>query len=558
MKNFTAKKLYALAFGLFLGLCIWKFGNPVILDHKITAPVTPAEVLNEPWPLHWANWILLPLVCLGALLIFQEKISWSQSKWLWLLPLVWLGWQFVSATQTVDTDLTHATLWQFSGCVACYFWGALIFARDNLWRWLLPGLLAAFAFCLVRGIDQHVFEFPQNHQMLVEGESAGWTNFPPEAVAQMRSDNIIILTNGAETVNPVMLDKFKKGRVAGTLVYPNALAGIILLLWPLSLALAFGATKNLKPPIRLAAIGLTIFLGGAAFFWSGSKLGWLIGIAIAGLYLLRLDWPKKIKLTAIALVLIGGLGVFAVRFHHYFSAGATSVGARFDYWRAAIQTAAAKPVFGSGSGTFQRPYAQIKSPESEMARLAHNDYLEQFSDSGLIGGLAYAAWIFLALAAADKKLWQKNSQLCRRLGGEAQIKSGTPKAESRNELEIPYIVSYYEDKIPFAILAGLLGWFAQGFGEFGLFIPALAWTAFMLLGCMVGLDESGWPCRQPRAQHDDLHQKLNVSLRAVVSGVKANVTECGPNSPLYKAMGYVPTSERASGLTRKTTNTATI
>jgi O-antigen ligase len=454
-------KFYALAFGLFLGLCLWKFGNPVILDHKISAPATPAEFLNDPWPLHWANWILLPLAGLGALLAFKKhNLSHSDKsevgsrkseiKWLWLLPLLWLGWQFASATQTVDADLTRATLWQFSGCVACYFLGALIFARDKLWRWLLPGLLAAFAFCLVRGIDQHVFEFPQNYQMLVEGERTGWTNFPPEAVAQMRSDNIIIITNGAEMANPAMLDKFKKGRVAGTLVYPNALAGIILLLWPLSLALAFGATKNLKPPIRFAAIGLTVFLGGAAFYWSGSKLGWLIGIAIAGFYLLRLNWPKQIKLATIALVLVVGLGIFAVRFQNYFSAGATSVGARFDYWRAAVQTTAAKPVFGSGPGTFQRPYAQLKSPEAEMARLTHNDYLEQFSDSGVIGGLAYAAWIFLALTATVKKTWR---------GGDA---------------------------ISFAILAGLLAWFVQGFGEFGLFIPALAWTAFTLLGCTIG------------------------------------------------------------------------
>jgi hypothetical protein len=451
MKNLSATKFYALAFGLFLGLCIWKFGNPVILDHKISAPVSPADFLNEPWPLHWANWVLLPLAGLGALLVFQEKLFWKPTKWLWLLPLAWLGWQFVSATQTVDTDLTRATLRQFSGCVACYFLGALVFARDNLWRWLLPGLLAAFAFCLVRGIDQHVFEFPQNYQVLVDGERNDWNNFPPAAVAQMKLDNIIITTNGADVANPVILEKLKKGRVAGTLVYPNALAGIILLLWPLALALALGATGNLKPLIRFAAAGLTFFLGGAAFFWSGSKLGWLIGIAIAGLFLRRLKWPRKIKLAMIALVLIAGLGIFAVRFHNYFAAGATSVGARFDYWRAAVQTTAANPVWGSGPGTFQRPYARIKSPEAEMARLTHNDYLEQFSDSGLGGGLAYAAWIFLALTVAWKKLWRNSNT------------------------------------VSFAILAGLLGWFAQGFGEFEIYIPALAWTAFTLLGCLIGL-----------------------------------------------------------------------
>jgi O-antigen ligase len=288
--------------------------------------------------------------------------------------------------------------------------------------------------------------------MLSEGERNGWTNFPPEQVSEMKRENIIITTNNLDVANPLILEKFHKARVAGTLVYPNALAGLILLLWPAALTLAFGGTKNLKPMIRLAVIAMTVFLGAAAFFWTGSKLGWLLGIGLAGLFLLRLDFSRQIKFFAVAAILVVGLGVFAVRFHDYFSKGATSVGARFDYWRAAGQTTLAKPVFGSGPGTFQRPYAQLKSPESEMARLTHNDFLEQFSDSGMIGGLAYLGWIGLALVVIGKKLWNVGDQL------------------------------------EFAIFAGVLIWFAQGLGEFSLYIPALAWTAFTLLGCLIGAE----------------------------------------------------------------------
>jgi hypothetical protein len=39
----------------------------------------------------------------------------------------------------------------------------------------------------------------------------------------------------------------------------------------------------------------------------------------------------------------------------------------------------------------------------------------------------------------------------------------------------------------FALIAGLLGWFVQGLGEFSLYIPALAWTAFTFLGCLLAL-----------------------------------------------------------------------
>ena len=448
----TLAQKFALVFGLFLGLCVWKFGNPVILDHKISAPATPVEFLDFAWPPHWVNWILLPLTLIGAGLIFQRNKLWPQSQWLWRLPVLWLVWQFISATQTVDAELTTATLWQFSGCVACFFLGATLFASRPAQNFLFIGLLAAFTFCLVRAVDQRLFEFPLNHQLLVEGERSGWTNFPSATMDEMRRETIVINTNGMDVANPVILKKFANGRVSGTLVYPNALAGLILLLLPVSLALSFGTTQNLRPPIRFAAIFLVLFLGAAAFFWTGSKLGWLIGIGISGFWLLRLNWPKKFKLFALAAVLFFGLGIFTVRFHNYFSTGATSVGARFDYWRAAAQTTSAQPVVGTGPGTFQRPYAQLKSPDSEMARLTHNDFLEQFSDSGIFGGLAYGGWISLALFIAGKKAFRRTNT------------------------------------IEFAVFIGVLAWFIQGFGEFGLYIPATAWVAFTLLGCLFSPD----------------------------------------------------------------------
>lgn len=445
---------YALVFGLFLGLCIWKFGNPVILDHTIGTPATASDFLGDAWPIHWVDWILAPLVIVGAIFAFKDQPARWPKVCLWLLPLVWLAWQFVSATSTVDTALTNATLWQYSGCVACYFLGLRLFNRDRLSQWLFIGLFVAFAFCLVRAVNQRVIEYPQNAQTLTEGEQSGWTNFPPESITEMKQEGIIITTNGVDVANPVILAKFARGRVCGTLVYPNALAGIILLLWPAALVLAFGSTGQLRPYLRRAAIAVTVFLGAAAFFWTGSKLGWLIGIALTGLVLLRLNWSRQLKFAAVAAVLVIGLGVFAVRFHHYFAAGATSAGARFDYWQAAVKTTAERPWFGTGPGTFQRPYARLKSPSSEMARLAHNDYLEQFSDSGIPGGLAYVAWIFLALVTLWRRVWRSTNHFA------------------------------------FAIFLGLLGWFIQGFGEFGLFVPALAWTAFTLMGVLIGQNNS--------------------------------------------------------------------
>jgi hypothetical protein len=459
-KKFRALEFYALVFGLFLGLAILKFGNPVILDSRINPPISPSDFWNVAWPPHWANWILFPLVLAGLAFAFKKKLHWQATKWLWRLPLLWFGWQLFSATRTVDANLTATTLWQFFGCVACYFIGAFLVGSERALSWLLTGVLAAFAFCLVRAVDQRLFEFPQSQQLLIEGERANWTNLPPELFLEMKRENIIVTTNGADVANPVILAKFAKGRVNGTLVYPNALAGVILLLLPVSLALAFNSARRLRQSVRAAVIALTCFLGGAAFFWTGSKLGWLLGMVVVGIFLFRLKWSVRLKLVTLAIVVVFGLGIFAVRFHNYFAAGATSVGARFDYWRAAIQTTINHPLLGTGPGTFQRPYATIreelaiKKPQTklpEMARLAHNDYLEHFSDSGIVGGICYLIWIALSLAIIGRRIWRSDNLMS------------------------------------FAIFIGLLGWFAQGFGEFGLFIPALAWTAFTLLGCLVSL-----------------------------------------------------------------------
>jgi hypothetical protein len=446
----SAPKAFSTLFGALLGLSLLKFGNPVVLEKFITPPQNYYDWLFSAWPVSIGYWPLAAVAVIG-LLIARWEIS--VSKWLLVLPLIWLGWQFISATQTVDEQLTQVTLAQFFGCVVCYFLGVFVCGREGVMHWLLIGVLAAFTFCLIRAIDQRFIEFPQSRQLLIEGERANWTNIPSEMFLQMKHDNVIITTNGMDVANPAILAKFSKGRVNGTLVYPNALAGAILLLFPISLTIAFKCINQLKSFIRAMMIALTLFLGGAAFYWTGSKLAWLIAIAMSGLCMLRLKWSGRLKFAALVAIIVIGFGIFTIRFQDYFAAGATSVGARFDYWRAAAQTTCAHPLFGSGPGTFQRPYAQVKSPEAEMARLTHNDYLEQFSDSGIVGGISYGTWIILSLATIGRRIWRFASPMI------------------------------------FALFVGLLGWFVHGLGEFGLYIPAVAWIAFTLLGCLLALSE---------------------------------------------------------------------
>jgi hypothetical protein len=501
VKPITAGEIYGVVFGLFLGLAIWKFGNPVILDKIIYSPKTWGELWGNAWPLHWANWVLLALAALAVPLALAKRPGWPGNQWLWMLPSMWFGWQVLSATQSTYSGLTTATLWQYAGCVACYFIGALVLGTGRR-GFLLIGVLAAFAFCLVRAVDQKLFEFPREKQFFAENQRTGWTNVTPDLLLELKQESIIINTNGVDIANPAIIAKYEKGRVNGTLVYPNALGGIVLLLLPIAIVLAFQkrsssyhemlvrrvfaeillcynvtkailffwpnalsglvlslllviavlayyAMRRSEEFCRWVLIVSAFYLGLAALFWSGSKSGWLIALAAGVFWCCRLKWSRRLKWVMVTALVVGGLVVFAVRFQSYFAKGATSVGARFDYWRAAAQVTKEHPVFGTGPGTFQRPYASLKRPDAEMARLVHNDYLEQFSDSGVVGGICYAGWIGLLFWVVGRRVW----------------KAG--------------------DWLEFGILAGLLAWFVQGFIEFSLFVPALAWTAFTLFGFLL-------------------------------------------------------------------------
>ena len=446
----SSRDWFALAFGVVLGLTLIKFGNPVILETSIDRPSSLRELWEYSWPPVWSFWVLLPLVLVGAWMAWRQKPAWPAARWLWVLPVIWFAWQLVSATRSVDSELTRITLFQFTACTACYFLGVWLLAGRRMMQLLLVGLLAAFALCLVRAANQRLFEFPREREFLIENDRTSWTNVSSSLLLDLKRNRVVISTNGMDIANPVILAKYAKGRVHGTLVYPNALAGAVLLLFPVSVFLAFKGTERFRKITRVTAVALTLFLGLGGLFWTGSKSGWLIALGVCCVFLFQLQWSRRVKWLVLSCVLVGGLVVFGVRFKSYFAAGATSVGARFDYWRAAWENTLNHPFVGSGPGTFQRPYARIKAPDAEMARLVHNDFLEQFSDSGVPGGLAYVGWIVGLLIVLGKRT------------------CSTP------------------DLIFRGAFLGLLGWFVQGLSEFSLFVPALAWPAFTLAGALLG------------------------------------------------------------------------
>jgi hypothetical protein len=344
-------------------------------------------------------------------------------------------WQFAAATQTVDPPLTRATLKHFTACVALFYIGVAGLGRMRTSAPFWLPVIAGLVWVLWTGFDQRLWGLEATRNYFLTYELPKMTDVPAE-----------------------LLKRINSRRIFATFVYPNALAGALLLVVPPALAAVSQLTRWLTVPSRCFILGTLALGSGACLVWSGSKSAWLIALGAAVYALLRAEASRRWRTAIVAGVLVLGLAGFTFQFAGYFKRGATSVSARFEYWRAALRIGMDNPAMGSGPGTFSVMFARIKTPEAEMARLVHNDYLEQFSDSGAVGFLAYASFIAGSVILLHRRL---------------------------------------ATTLQRAVWIGCAAWAAHGMVDFTLYIPAIAWLAFLLLGWLWGATGAEDPQAQP-------------------------------------------------------------
>ncbi len=440
--------------GVWLGLVFFKLGNPVIFGDQIEPPGNIVELAVNSWPISWGYGLLG-----SALVLSLSAWRWRPAapKWVLILPLIWFGWQLLSARQTVNENLTRQTLLDFAACTTCFYLGLFALSRFRNYSVLWLGLLLGLVLSLWSGLGQHFGGLEEARRYV---ETIRWDLYPPELKARLTS--------------PEFQQKISSNRIFGSFVYPNALAGGILLALPPGLFALWGMTERLPFILRGVLTGTLAWMGVACLYWSGSKAGWLIFLVMGIIAFLHLGGvPRKTKLLAIAVILAVGIAGFYGKHSGYFAKKTNSATARMDYWRAAWQLLKEKPVFGSGPGTFKVGYQRLKRPDSEPTRLAHNDYLQQGSDSGVIGLCSFAALIAGSIVSLYRRApWKKTSAS----GADPSSDQGGPLSDTRQ----------HQNWMTFAVWLGVAGLAAQECVEFSLYIPALSWPLFLFLGWLWG------------------------------------------------------------------------
>jgi len=455
-------RIFLILTGVWLFTALFLFGNPVILDylHPPKFVILGEENRSNARP-YLGILAVLGLACVlgfSRLTKPRFRLPAGVPKWLAWLPAAWLGWQLLSFLQTENQAMSLATVIHFASCLAPFYLGLFVLGRMRLAKLALWGAALGLLLNLADACVEKFGGLEQTRDSIIAEIESG--KLDPEKVSAKARESTgaippeiekQIATLPRETAAKVrqlpleLVKRMYSTRLYGHMFYPNALAGVILLLLPVSLALLLGQARWGRLRITLA-LGLAV-VGLACLYWSGSKAGWLIAVVLLGAWFLHWPLSNKLKLGLAGAAMVLGLVGFAVKYADYFDRGATSVGARFGYWRAAAQTAMEEPLLGTGPGTFQLAYKRHRAPDAEPTRLTHNDYLQQASDSGWPGFALYAAFVGWAV-------WL----LARRR---------------------------MDDPVRMAARLGLLAWVLQGFVEFGLYIPALAWPAWLMLGWLL-------------------------------------------------------------------------
>ena len=405
-----------------------KFGAPAMVQWAVMPPTDVVEWLYFTWP----NEFAIILIFAGFIwLVLDRGRMLARVDLLFVLPLFFLLTQMLAAPWTICPQETIDTVMLFAAGVLLFYVGAWYARNGAATGRIFGGLALATLFVCILAMQQHFGGLEETR-----------------AYASTHVD--------ASTAPRDFLARMTSNRVFGPFVYPNALAGFLVVVFAPVLAWIWVRARGWDVRVKWIAL---VFAAGEMLFClllTGSRGG----LAAFGCMTLAVLWclvPKGRWGAAKAIaVLVLALGVVAAlaRNGGLLHFGTGSLEARTDYWRGAIRIIKDHPWIGTGPGTFGSIYPMYKTALTEEAAAVHNNFLQMWSDSGILAFLAFAVlWV---VAVRD------SFRLSRERVG---------------------------DVAAAAICGALVGWTVHGLVDFELYVPGVALPAFVLLGTLQGLKE---------------------------------------------------------------------
>lgn len=344
----------------------------------------------------------------------QRAISWQQ-RLLWLEPL----WLLLLAPSVLFTDYFWEPALRPLFIMALFaFWPLHLKTGQRLLPagaagWCLGFLLLWLPITMWHTSDSNVSWAVAGYIYFALATFVALSHWPPlrrqphwlVLLLLVGGMGLAIIGPEAFSVNPdKWLDvygrtEFPQAQATGSpeTINPNILAGALVMLIPLGLALALRGA-----PIRRRWWALLwwapVLLMTNAVVLSQSRGSWLA--LVAAVFLLGwLFWPRFFTVLLIIAVLIGAAAWWQSSAHHVLDhdlahSAQASLLRRLGIWRLSLQMVAEQPLTGIGLGTYEQAFtARFPNLPLIGGRLApphaHNLFVQVALDLGIPGLLAY-------------------------------------------------------------------------------------------------------------------------------------------------------------------------
>lgn len=415
-----SRKLFLAAFGLFVFVLPLKFGNPIVLESVAPFPRGGWDWFFSLWPGQFA---VLGAFLLAAWGLWVERNVKPVAPRAFWLPCAFLASQLLAMPGSITAQVSLDTGVMFAAGIAMYALGLRQFGDELEFRWSSMALLFATLVVCIVTIQQFFGGLEQTRQFFH-------------------------LYFGDRELPAEYMIKLSGNRPFGTFVYSNSLAGFLVLVLPVLVASIWELRRSWERSalgvVMAVVCGLIVF----SLILSGSKGGFASFAAVVVVAVVLVPFSKRVKIALLALLLFCGLALVLRYGSDIFRYASSTLGARLDYWRAGARIIADHPWLGTGPGTFGTIYPFYKDIAPEDPRLAHNNFLEAATDSGILGFVAYTAlWVWPVIVAVKR-------------------------------------VRQSHDPMMMGLTLGLIGWVIHGLVDFDQYIPSLALLAFLFLGIL--------------------------------------------------------------------------
>jgi O-antigen ligase len=429
----------------------------IALNGRVARSAAQARVraTNSDWTIHPAGLWFIPFLIYAA------------ANVVWISPVRWLGW--------VD--------WFNWLQLIVVFWVVLNGIRSRFHQRVLLGVLFALATVAVTMACYQRFVQPD------------WLMLGRHQLSQY------------------------DGRQSGPFGIPNSFAAFLLLLIPLSGALAARPRASAVTRVFFGWLTAVLLLG---FVMTISRGAWIsLGAALVAwpLIVSRASWWRRLLFGgAIGTALFAAVAALYTlsptvkdRFVHF--THENGEWSRPILWRAAWKMFCAHPVVGTGGGSFDTMFEKFR-PEGFVYQplWAHNEYLNTLSDYGAVGFLLF----FGAIGAVTWKSARSRSLGARVREPESRQDRTTVETAGDSRRRQGTNADLLDERVVRQAMAiGILAFGSQLFVDFHFKIPALAIVFSVVAGIAVA---PIWKT-EDRNEPQPLSRALGFAMIGVAIGI---------------------------------------